>query len=95
MTGTTTERTCLTGPLEQLRGVIGREPGPDEAYVFEFDDIRERTVHTFGVRKPLRVEFYVAGHEVWSDVLQPWTATARHRCDRIIERGVREVRADG
>ena len=84
MTATTT----LSGPLEQLRGVIGREPGPDEAYIFEFDSVAERTVHTVGVRDPLRVEFYVGDHCVRSAELEPWTGRARHRCDRIIERGV-------
>jgi len=81
-------RTRLTGPLEQLRGVIGREPGANEAFVFEFDSVAERTVHTFGVRKPLRVEFYVAGELVHEDILPPWTGLAKHRCDRIVGRGV-------
>jgi len=82
----------LTGPLEQARGVIGREPGPDEAYVFAFDGIADRLVHMVGVRKPLRVEWHVDGHCVRSEELAPWTGYASHRADTVVERG---VRADG
>lgn len=80
----------LTGPLEQTRGVIGREPGPDEAYVFDFDERAERPVHMIGVRSPLRVQWCCHGVVCHEEILEPWTGYARHRCDRIIERGVVE-----
>lgn len=38
----------LTGPVEQFRGVIGRELADGDRYIFEFDDVGERSVHMVG-----------------------------------------------
>jgi len=82
------DRTRLTGPLEQVRGVIGREPGPDEAFVFEFGEVARRPVHMVGVRKPLRVEWHVDDRCVRTEELSPWTGYASARADTVVERGV-------
>jgi len=82
------DRTRLTGPLEQVRGVIGREPAPDEAFVFPFDEVARRPVHMVGVRKPLRVEWHVDDRCVRTEELAPWTGYASHRADTVVERGV-------
>jgi hypothetical protein len=68
--------------------VIGREPGPDERYVFEFDEVAERAVHMIGVRQPLEVRFFVDGELEHQEVLAPWLGSTRARCDCIIETGV-------
>lgn len=83
--------TELTGPLEQVRGVIGRYPGPDEAYAFVFEDVAERPVHMVGVRRPLRVEWYVDGELERAEVLEPWWGTASARADRVVERRPQQV----
>lgn len=88
MTTAEVDRTRLTGPLEQVRGVIGREPGPDEAYIFEFDEVARRVVHMVGVREPLRVEWHVDDHCVRTEELAPWTGYASHQADTVVERGV-------
>lgn len=75
----------LDGPLEQMRGVIGREPTGDERYVFEFDSVARRSVHMVGVRNPLRVRFLADGEETLDVVLRPWTGHARARADKVIE----------
>jgi len=43
---TETDTTVLTGPFEQARGVIGREPTGDERYIFKFDSTQERSAAT-------------------------------------------------
>jgi len=75
----------LTGPIEQARGVIGRYPGPDEEYVFEFDTVTERELHMLFVRRPLRARFYVGDDLVLDTVMRAWTGTASAECDRIVE----------
>lgn len=80
----------LTGPLEQMRGVIGRHPDREERYIFEFDEIRERAVHMVGVRRPLRVTWEVRGQTIAQETLSPWTGWAVHRADRVIEEAVDE-----
>jgi len=81
----------LRSPLEQLRGVIGRYPGPDERYIFEFDRARTRSVHMVAVTKPLLVSFQADGHLVKTCVLDPWTGSASARCDRIVEQPPPEI----
>jgi uncharacterized membrane protein (UPF0127 family) len=76
----------LTSPLQQARGVIGRYPAPDERYVFQFDSVKPRTVHMFGVRRPLDVTFCVDGQPTHETMLRPWLGWARARCDTIVER---------
>lgn len=78
----------LTGPLEQLRGVIGREPSPDERYIFEFDTVAERSVHMVGVREPLHVTFIAEASQTLDVELRPWTGYASARADRVIEEAV-------
>jgi len=78
----------LTGPLEQLRGVIGRHPEPGDRYIFEFDEPAERAVHMVGVREPLDVTFSVKGSTTLEVGLTPWTGYASARADRVIEEGV-------
>jgi hypothetical protein len=84
---TTTDIT-LTGPLEQARGVIGRYPDPDEQYVFEFRTVAARLVHMVGVRRPLRVTWYLDGRERHQRVLRPWTGVGLARADRLVEEPV-------
>ncbi|MEF8939637.1 MAG: hypothetical protein V5A22_07300 [Salinivenus sp.] len=48
-----------------------------------------RRVHMVGVRDPLRVEWWVDGELVAGDRLEPWTGTAAHRADTVLEMGVR------
>ena len=81
----------LTTPFQQARGVIGRYPGPDDRYVFEFDAVQPRTVHMVCVRKPLQVTFEADGEVVEETVLSPWIGLARARCDRLIEQQPEEV----
>lgn len=76
----------LTGPLAQTRGVIGRYPEAGQEYVFEFDSVRQRTIHMAGVRKPLRVEWYVGEELQAAETLAPWVGWGRHRADRVVER---------
>lgn len=76
----------LTGALEQARGVIGRYPGPDEQFIFEFDSVERRRFHMVGVRRPLRIEFYIGADLVVETTMRPWIGTAAARCDRVIER---------
>lgn len=75
----------LTGPLEKVRGVIGREPTGDDRYIFEFDDVRDRDVHMVGVRNPLRVTWLAEGEVTLRRTLRPWIGYASARADRIIE----------
>lgn len=88
-----TTRHELSG-LSKARGVIGREPGPDEEYVFRFDTVKERSVHMAGVRNPLEVEFWIVDRNNYEQthltVLNPWVGVARAPCNLIIERGVDE-----
>ena len=74
----------LTGPIEQARGVIGRYPGPDERYVFEFDRVAPRPIHMVGVRRPLLVRWLAADGMV-SEVLRPWIGYGRARADVVTE----------
>jgi hypothetical protein len=80
----------LRGPLEQMRGVIGRHPDRGDRYIFEFDEIRERPVHMVGVRRPLRVTWQVRNQTIARETLSPWTGWAVHRADRVIEEAVPE-----
>jgi len=85
---TDTDTTVLTGPFEQARGVIGREPTGDERYVFKFDSTKERSVHMLGVSSPLLVRWLVDDAVTHEQVLQPWTGHASARADTIVEMGV-------
>jgi uncharacterized membrane protein (UPF0127 family) len=85
---TETDTTVLTGPFEQARGVIAREPTGDERYVFKFDSTKERTVHMLGVRSPLLVRWLVDDELTHEQVLQPWTGHASARANTIVEMGV-------
>jgi len=76
----------LTDPFEQMRGVVGRYPAPDERYIFEFDTVEKRGVHMFGVFRPLTVEFYLDGELVKQRKLLPFIGRATAICDRVIER---------
>lgn len=76
----------LTGPLEQMRGVIGREPGPGDRYIFEFDSVGERSVHMVGVRRPLEVTWIAEGEETFSTTLRPWVGYGSAPADVVIER---------
>lgn len=69
----------------RARGVIGRYPGPDEAYVFEFDGVEPRAVHMVGVRHPLRVRWYDGDELVADEVLRPRLGQETHPADRVIE----------
>jgi len=75
----------LTGPLEQTRGVIGREPAPGEVYRFEFDNVAPRLMHMVGVRQPLDVQWYVDGKLIAQELLRPWFGWARYRADVVEE----------
>lgn len=75
----------LTGPLEQLRGVIGREPSGEDRYIFEFDDVAVRSVHMVGVRKPLDVTWLADGEVVQCRTLRPWIGYGSARADRVVE----------
>lgn len=86
MSTTTTTQHVLTGFVEQARGVIGRYPGPDEEFVFEFDSLGRRDIHMVGVRRPLEVEWYRDGELVRREVLRPWLGFAVEKADRVIER---------
>ncbi len=82
---TETDTTVLTGPFEQARGVIGREPTHDERYIFKFDSTQERAVHMIGVREPLLVRWLVDDTVTNEAVLQPWTGHASARANMIVE----------
>lgn len=76
----------LRSGWEQSRGVIGRYPGPDEKYVFEFDGVARRFIHMVGVRRPLRVEWYIEGELQSSETLRPWTGWGWKPADTVVER---------
>jgi uncharacterized membrane protein (UPF0127 family) len=61
-----------------------------ERYLFEFDEVAERSVHMIGVTQPLLVRFMLDGEITQEVVLQPWTGHARARCDTIVETGVQQ-----
>lgn len=75
----------LHSPLEQTRGVFGRHPSVDECYVFPFSGIAHRPIHTFGLRRPLRVGWYIDGHLVVEEVLRPWLGVGVHKGDTVVE----------
>jgi len=75
----------LDGPFEQARGVIGREPGLDERYIFTFDRPQMLGVHMIGVRNPLLVSWLQEDTFVEREVLRPWTGHAKHFGDTVIE----------
>lgn len=79
-------RTVLTGPLEKMRGVIGREPSPGEAVELQFDDVQHRLIHMVGVREPLEVTWLADGEVTQQRVLRPWTGWGVARADRVLER---------
>jgi hypothetical protein len=84
--GEETDQIVLSSFLAQARGVIGRYPEPDQEFVFEFDEVRERDVHMVGVRRPLQVEWYVDDDLVRVEELKPWTGYASAEANRVIER---------
>lgn len=75
----------LETPFEQMRGVVGRYPGPTEAYVFDFQSTRQRGVHMVGVPQPLTVAWYHDGEEISNRRLTPWVGVASNTCDMIVE----------
>jgi hypothetical protein len=75
----------LSRPHERARGVIGRYPAPDERYVFEYDGVASRRIHMIGVRRPLRVTWWIGDEAVAVETLRPWIGTAAHRADRVTE----------
>jgi len=85
---TETDTTVLTGPFEQARGVIGREPAHNERYIFKFDSTQERSVHMVGVTSPLLVRWLIDDELTHEAVLQPWTGHACARANMIVETGV-------
>jgi len=80
-----TTETVLTGPFEQARGVIGREPTHDERYIFKFDSTQERSVHMVGVTSPLLVRWLIDDTVTNEAVLQPWIGHASARANTIVE----------
>ena len=80
------DQTILSSSLQQLRGVIGRYPGPDQEFVFEFDTVAERDVHMLGVHRPLEVEWWADGDLVRVAELRPWIGAATAQADRVVER---------
>lgn len=80
-----TTQHILKTPLEQMRGVIGRYPGPTEAYIFDFQISKQRGVHMVGVPQPLTVEWYQDENHVTTQNLAPWTGLASNTCDKIVE----------
>lgn len=81
----------LTGPLEKLRGVIGREPRGDDRFIFCFDDVSERSVHMVGVRRPLEVTWVARGKVTHKTTLQPWIGFDSARADVVIETAANET----
>ena len=75
----------LTGRLSRARGVIGRYPDPNERYIFEWTGVAGRPIHMLGVRRPLVVEWHIAGAMVVRETLRPWVGRASHPADRVIE----------
>lgn len=76
----------LETPLEQARGVIGRYPDENERYIFEFDSVDYRPVHMIGVRRPLRVTWYVDGEVTKEETLRPWIGVGIGKADKVVER---------
>lgn len=80
-----TTRIYLEGTWEMSRGVIGRYPNPDEEFVFQFDDQQPRLIHMLGVRRPLRVRWYIGAYLIADEILGPWTGWGIHVADRVVE----------
>jgi len=83
-----TDYVVLESTWAQTRGVIGREPTPEQCFVFEFDDVDERAVHMVGVRSPLKVTWLIEGSINHEAVLKPWTGHDRARADMVLEESV-------
>ena len=82
---TVTEYVVLDSWPGHVRGVIGREPSPEQCFVFEFDDVDERAVHMVGVRSPLKVTWLIEGSINHEAVLKPWTGHDSARADVVLE----------
>jgi len=80
-----TEDVVLSGPLEKMRGVIGRYPEEGQHYVFEYDRVAPAAIHMLFVRRPLDVSWYVDDELVHRGVLEPWTGFGVHKADKVIE----------
>jgi hypothetical protein len=74
----------LTTRLERTRGALGRDV-PGDVFIFEYDSVDTRTVHSFGMRHPIKVEFISHGETTQRTILQPWRGIARGECSRIRE----------
>jgi hypothetical protein len=81
----------LSGPIQKLRGVIGREPGPDERYIFEYGEPQTIGVHMLGVSQPLLVTWMLEGSIVKETVLMPWRGFGKAMADTVIEQQPRYV----
>ena len=75
----------LSGPIQRLRGVIGREPGPEERYIFEYPEPQTIGVHMLGVSQPLLVTWMLDGSIVKEQVLMPWRGFGKAIADTVIE----------
>jgi Uncharacterized ACR, COG1430. len=81
----------LKGPWQRARGVIGREPGPEERYIFEYDEPQILGVHMLGVRQPLLVTWLLDGSIEKEKVLMPWRGHGKAFADTVIEQQPRYV----
>lgn len=69
----------------QARGCIGRYPKPGEYYHYPGGSIKRRIVYMVGMRKPLRVGWYIDGQLNSETVLQPWVGVGFRQADLVVE----------
>lgn len=72
-------------PLAKARGLMLRRLPEDGALVFDFADVRPRTVHTLLVPAPIDVVWTVGDEVVRVETMRAWLDLARATGDRLIE----------
>ena len=70
----------------QMRGLMFRRSIPEDfALVFRFDEVGRRDVHMLFVFEALDVLWVVDGNVAATERLSPWTGTAVHDADTLVE----------
>ena len=75
----------LDSRSDPTRGVIGRYPERDTAYVFKSDSTAYRLIHMIGVPKPLTVQCYRDDRLRKEVTLRPHIGLTVAKCDHVVE----------
>jgi hypothetical protein len=77
--------THLRSRLAKARGVIGRDVEVGDEFHFHYPHVGRRGIHMVGVRRPLRVQWFVSGDLEQSAVLRPWIGYGAADADLVVE----------